>query len=287
GERPHAAVVLKENGSEKRAEAQGDGPVDATFKAIESIARSGADLLLYSVNAVTTGTESQGEVTVRLATGGRIVKGVGADAALVQGRSGENPRHAAHGDERAERPARGRNGRRDQPPLRAHGAGVHEDPVRAARRQAGREPRPAARGVARAGSRLCVTRRTWLFVPGADQAAHRVAARSGADVIVLELEDFTPPELRPKARSLSPRTLELWRKAGAIPAVRINPLQSGGLEDLMGVLAARPQIIMMAKVALPEQVQALEQATGGAVELVPNVESAEGLLRAYQIAKAS
>src|SRR5436853_6272183 len=44
---------------------------------------------------------------------------------------------------------------------------------------------------------------------------------------------------------------------------------------------------MMAKVAQPEQVQALEQATGGAVELVPNVESAEGLLRAYQIAKAS
>src|SRR5881409_3623115 len=43
GERPHAAVVLKENGSEKRAEAQGDGPVDATFKAIESIARVGAD----------------------------------------------------------------------------------------------------------------------------------------------------------------------------------------------------------------------------------------------------
>src|SRR5207249_448415 len=204
-----------------------------------------------------------------------------ADAAELQGRSGENPRHAAHGDEPAERPARGRNGRRDQPPLRAHGAGVHEDPVRAARRQAGREPRPAARGVARAGSRLCVTRRTWLFVPGADQAAHRGAARSGADVIVHELEDFTPPELRPKARSLSPRTLELWRKAGAIPAVRINPLQSGGLEDLMGVLAARPQIIMMAKVALPEQ------ATGGAVELVPNVESAEGLLRAYQIAKAS
>ncbi len=132
-----------------------------------------------------------------------------------------------------------------------------------------------------------MTRRTWLFVPGADAAAHRAAARSGADVIVLELEDFTPPELRPKARSLSPGTLELWRKAGAIPAVRINPLQSGGLEDLMGVLAARPQIIMMSKVALAEQVQALEQATGGAVELVPNVESAEGLLRAYQIAKAS
>jgi citrate lyase subunit beta/citryl-CoA lyase len=132
-----------------------------------------------------------------------------------------------------------------------------------------------------------VTRRSWLFVAGADEAAHKAAARSGADVIVLELEDFTPPELRPKARSLSPQALELWRSAGAIPAVRINPLDAGGLEDLVGVLASRPQIIMMSKVALPEQVQALEQATGGAVELVPNVESAAGLLRAYLIAKAS
>jgi len=83
GERPHATVVLKENGMEKRADAQGDGPVDATFKAIESMAKSGAELLLYSVNAVTTGTESQGEVTVRLAKGGRVVNGVGADTDIV------------------------------------------------------------------------------------------------------------------------------------------------------------------------------------------------------------
>ena len=83
GERPHATVVLKTNGSEKRADAQGDGPVDATFKAIENIAQSGAELLLFSVNAVTTGTESQGEVTVRLAKGGRVVNGVGADTDIV------------------------------------------------------------------------------------------------------------------------------------------------------------------------------------------------------------
>jgi len=82
GERPRALVVLRDT-VEKRAEAQGDGPVDATFKAIESIAKSGAELLLFSVNAVTTGTESQGEVTVRLARGGRIVNGVGADTDIV------------------------------------------------------------------------------------------------------------------------------------------------------------------------------------------------------------
>jgi 2-isopropylmalate synthase len=83
GERPHANIVVTEEGKEKKAEAQGDGPVDATFKAIESLAKSGAELLLYSVNAVTQGTESQGEVTVRLAKGGRIVNGVGADTDIV------------------------------------------------------------------------------------------------------------------------------------------------------------------------------------------------------------
>jgi len=83
GEKPHASLVMAENGSEKKADAQGDGPVDATFKAIEAIAKSGAELLLFSVNAVTQGTESQGEVTVRLAKGGRIVNGVGADTDIV------------------------------------------------------------------------------------------------------------------------------------------------------------------------------------------------------------
>ncbi len=83
GERPHASIVLAENGDERKAQSEGDGPVDATFKAIESIAKSGAELLLYSVNAVTQGTESQGEVTVRLAKGGRVVNGVGADTDIV------------------------------------------------------------------------------------------------------------------------------------------------------------------------------------------------------------
>src|SRR5262245_26399341 len=126
-------------------------------------------------------------------------------------------------------------------------------------------------------------RRTWLFVPGADPAAHKRAASSGAHVIVLELEDFTPPELRPHARALSRNVFDRWRKAGAIAAVRINPLETCGHEDLAGVLAGRPDIIMMSKVALPAQVVALEKATGGAVELVPNIESAAGLLNTASI----
>jgi 2-isopropylmalate synthase len=83
GEQPFARVVISEAGREKRAEARGDGIVDATFKAIESMVESGTELLLYSVNNVTEGTDSQGEVTVRLAKSGRIVNGMGADTDIV------------------------------------------------------------------------------------------------------------------------------------------------------------------------------------------------------------
>ena len=65
------------------ANPDGGGPVDAAFKAIESIATSGAELQLYSVNNITSGTDAQGEVTVRLAKGGRIVNGQGADTDIV------------------------------------------------------------------------------------------------------------------------------------------------------------------------------------------------------------
>jgi len=83
GEAPFARIVVSEDGTERRAEAQGSGPVDAAFKAIEQIIRSGSELLLYSVNAITTGTDAQGEVTVRVSKGGRIVNGQGADTDIV------------------------------------------------------------------------------------------------------------------------------------------------------------------------------------------------------------
>ena len=83
GEPPFARVVLTDHGHEVSIESEGSGPVDASFKAIESAARSGAELQLYSVNSITTGTDAQGEVTVRLAKDGRIVNGQGADTDIV------------------------------------------------------------------------------------------------------------------------------------------------------------------------------------------------------------
>ncbi len=80
---PKAQVSLSVGGLTQQAEAQGGGPVDATFKAIEQVVQSGTELLLYSVNNITSGTDAQGEVTVRLSKGGRVVNGQGADTDIV------------------------------------------------------------------------------------------------------------------------------------------------------------------------------------------------------------
>ena len=83
GTRPIAKVALSLAGEIHESQAQGDGPVDAVFAAIEKLVSSGAKLLLYSVNNITTGTDSQGEVTVRLTKDGRVVNGLGADTDIV------------------------------------------------------------------------------------------------------------------------------------------------------------------------------------------------------------
>lgn len=83
GEEPVAEIVFNLDGNEKWASGHGSGPIDAVFKAIESKVNSSADLQLYSVNAITAGPESQGEVTVRLSREGYIVNGQGADTDIL------------------------------------------------------------------------------------------------------------------------------------------------------------------------------------------------------------
>ncbi|GMR20885.1 MAG: 2-isopropylmalate synthase [Gammaproteobacteria bacterium] len=83
GETPVAEITVSVDGEEHPAVAEGSGPVDAAFRAIEQLVGSGCELQLYSVNNITSGTDSQGEVTVRLELGGRVVNGHGADTDIV------------------------------------------------------------------------------------------------------------------------------------------------------------------------------------------------------------
>ncbi|TMH48490.1 MAG: 2-isopropylmalate synthase [Betaproteobacteria bacterium] len=83
GEVPQAEVTLVAGDNEHSVHTRGDGPIDATFRAIEQMVHSRAKMILYSVNAITTGTDAQGEVTVRLDRDGRIVNGLGADTDIL------------------------------------------------------------------------------------------------------------------------------------------------------------------------------------------------------------
>src|SRR5262249_59903246 len=68
------------------------------------------------------------------------------------------------------------------------------------------------------GRRPPAIRRCWLFLPGADRRSLASASASGADVLIQELEDLTPPERRPEARALAGEIFSAWRAAGIVAA---------------------------------------------------------------------
>jgi len=142
-------------------------------------------------------------------------------------------------------------------------------------------------------SRPPALRRTWLFTGGADRETQLAAGRCGADVVTLELEDFTRPDHRPAARALAGDLFTAWRAEGALAAVRVNPLAGDGMDDLEAILPAGPDIVMLPKVDGPERIVELAAVVdricgrdGTRIELVPNVELARGLMQTYDIARA-
>ncbi|MFT8645262.1 2-isopropylmalate synthase [Gluconacetobacter sp.] len=75
-----AALTLDIDGETRSAEANGQGPVDAAFNAVRAIFPHEASLQLYSVGAVTEGSDAQARTTVRLEESGKLVDGQGADS---------------------------------------------------------------------------------------------------------------------------------------------------------------------------------------------------------------
>ena len=140
-------------------------------------------------------------------------------------------------------------------------------------------------------------RRTWLFVSGVDEQAQAAALASGADVIIPDLEDGTPPELRSKARNLIVKLMDECRSRGIVAAVRINPLDGDGRHDLAEVMRGRPDCVLLPKTASAQDIATLDRAINeiesklsivrGTTEIVPNVETALGLINAFHIAGAS
>tara|TARA_A100001015_G_scaffold155750_1_gene172842 strand:+ start:1694 stop:3226 length:1533 start_codon:yes stop_codon:yes gene_type:complete len=83
GSNPTSAVTFYDGDKKLISSGEGNGPVDATVNAIEKKVKSHSELILFSVNSITNGTQAQGEVTMRLKKNGRVVNGVGSDLDIV------------------------------------------------------------------------------------------------------------------------------------------------------------------------------------------------------------
>jgi len=81
---PTATVGLKREGELFQEAANGDGPVDAAYRAVERITNLKLELTDYSLHAVTGGKDALGEVTVRVRTNGRNYIGVGASTDIIE-----------------------------------------------------------------------------------------------------------------------------------------------------------------------------------------------------------
>jgi citrate lyase subunit beta/citryl-CoA lyase len=120
---------------------------------------------------------------------------------------------------------------------------------------------------------------------------------SGADVLIQDLEDFTPPPRRDEARALAPGLFARWRTVGARVCARINSLQEDGLLDLSHVVPAKPDFIAYPKAATASDMRALDRAiasaeeqTGlarGSIGILPVCETALGVVNVREIAAAS
>ena len=140
-------------------------------------------------------------------------------------------------------------------------------------------------------------RRSWLFGPGADAAAHEAMLASGADALIVDLEDFTPPPRRAEARALLPRYVQGCRALGRVAAVRINPLDGDGIADLAAAMATRPDVIALPMAERAAQITALDVAitqweaqlgiAPGTTEILPVCETALGVADLRPIAAAS
>ncbi|MBN1687791.1 MAG: 2-isopropylmalate synthase [Candidatus Omnitrophica bacterium] len=84
GQSPVANVRLRSQGRNFEAHSEGDGPVDACYKALEQIVKSGAQLAHYGIQSVTSGKDAQGEVVVKLLVGGREVAGRGTSTDIIE-----------------------------------------------------------------------------------------------------------------------------------------------------------------------------------------------------------
>ena len=135
------------------------------------------------------------------------------------------------------------------------------------------------------------------YVPAHDEDALREAIESDAELIVVDLEQNCPPEKKEEGRDLVQRACAEMDFKGSRKWVRVNVFGSKELDEDLGSLSHLPDGIVLAQtetaqesLALARMLVEVERRAGvvlGTIPIVPNIESAEGLCNAYEIAATS
>lgn len=140
-------------------------------------------------------------------------------------------------------------------------------------------------------------RRTMMFVPGANAAMLRDAPLYGADSIMFDLEDAVSLKEKDSARTLVHFALKTFDYSNVETVVRINSLEAGGAQDVETMVLAGVEVIRLPKTetaqdildvdAVITSVEKDNQIPVGTTKMMAAIESAEGVLNAREIAKAS
>lgn len=96
--------------------------------------------------------------------------------------------------------------------------------------------------------------RSFLFVPGDSERKLARGLASGADALILDLEDAVAPARKALAQGMAAAALAARAPAGPQLWVHINPMDAGGLDDLAAVVREAPDGIMVPKVDGPADV---------------------------------
>lgn len=138
-------------------------------------------------------------------------------------------------------------------------------------------------------------RRSRLYLPGAEPKFFVNAGLHEPDAVILDLEDSVHPEQKDGARLVVRNALRVLDFGGAERMVRINQLPLG-IEDLREIVPERPDVILVPKVEDPVEVRAVDRSITEfmgrdgdprPVWIMPILESALGIERAFEIARAS
>ena len=140
-------------------------------------------------------------------------------------------------------------------------------------------------------------RRTMMFVPGANAAMLRDATIYGADSVMFDLEDSVSLKEKDTARLLVHFALKTFDYSNVETVVRINGLDTVGAQDVEAVVIAGANVIRLPKTETAQDIvdveaviAAVEEKYGiplGTTKMMAAIESAEGVLNAREIAKAS